>query len=30
VELSIIGAHGSDLDLLRLAVAFEAQVAEKA
>jgi len=29
VGLSIIGARGSDLDLLRLAVAFEAQVAEK-
>jgi amidase len=30
VGLSIIGARGSDLDLLRVAVAFEAQVAEKA
>jgi amidase len=30
VGLSIIGARGSDLDLLRVAVAFEAQAAEKA
>jgi amidase len=30
VGLSIIGARGSDLDLLRIAVAFEAQAAEKA
>jgi Asp-tRNA(Asn)/Glu-tRNA(Gln) amidotransferase A subunit family amidase len=30
VGLSIIGARGSDLDHLRVAVAFEAQVAEKA
>jgi amidase len=29
IGLSIIGAHGSDLDLLRVAVAFEAQAAEK-
>ena len=29
VGLSIIGARGSDLDLLRVAVAFEAQAAEK-
>jgi Asp-tRNA(Asn)/Glu-tRNA(Gln) amidotransferase A subunit family amidase len=29
VGLSIIGARGSDLDLLRLAVVFEAQAAEK-
>jgi amidase len=29
VGLSIIGARGSDLDLLRVAVAFEAQSAEK-
>jgi amidase len=30
VGLSIIGARGSDLDLLRVSVAFEAQAAEKA
>jgi amidase len=30
VGLSIIGGRGSDLDLLRVAVAFEAQAAEKA
>ena len=30
VGLSIIGARGSDLDLLRVAVAFEEQAAEKA
>jgi Asp-tRNA(Asn)/Glu-tRNA(Gln) amidotransferase A subunit family amidase len=30
VGLSIIGAHGADLDLLRVAVAFEEQAAEKA
>jgi amidase len=30
VGLSIIGARGSDLDLLRVAVAFEAHAAEKA
>ena len=29
VGLSIVGARGSDLDLLRVAVAFEAQAAEK-
>jgi amidase len=29
IGLSIIGARGSDLDLLRVAVAFEAQAAEK-
>jgi amidase len=30
VGLSIIGARGSDLDLLRVAVAFEQQAAENA
>lgn len=30
VGLSIIGARGSDLELLRVAIAFEAQAAEKA
>jgi amidase len=30
VGLSIIGARGSDLDLPRVTVAFEAQAAEKA